>query len=169
MNLKSTVALVPSRVEYIEKGSRFDQQGAIEGYIWERVEVFVCWPQFKRRSWKDNKVNRKWWMLVATLTITGSFIKVPSQQNLVISVTRELNPSSSIKSHDHVPWACHILWSGEWIFLVLLWTWNSCCSILRHVESCNPFSWLNFANGQLLVVGSRFSGGKSESRVTFRD
>lgn len=42
-------------------------------------------------------------MLVATLTITGSFIKVPSQQNLVISLTRELNPSSSIKSHDHVP------------------------------------------------------------------
>ena len=42
-------------------------------------------------------------MLVATLTITGSFIEVPSQQNLVIYVTRELNPSSSIKSHDHVP------------------------------------------------------------------
>lgn len=87
----------------IEKGSRFDQQGAIEGYIWERVEVFACWPQFKRRLWKDNKVNRKWWMLVATLTITGSFSKVPSQQNLFISLTGELNPSSFIKSHDHVP------------------------------------------------------------------
>ena len=42
-------------------------------------------------------------LVAATLTITGGFIKVPSQQNLVISLTRELNPSSSIKSHDHVP------------------------------------------------------------------
>lgn len=51
-------------------------------------------------------------MLVATLTITGSFIKVPSQQNLVISLTRELNPSSSIKSHDHVP--LNMSYFGKW-------------------------------------------------------